>query len=145
MSTNEISLFEQFEQITDGPNREALFDSLRMVRSSRVRFSFMPKRLRGTGVGPAKVMGRILGIEAEDGSGHSWIVKFQPHGIVDRLGVSIREQIITLYYRDASMTSEQSRKGMILPNQYSTEVVVRGGEILMNGVKIGEVPHQRFT
>jgi len=57
--------------IASGPSREELFDGLRLFIEKRViNFNF---KKNGTEI---KVPLIIQGIEAEDGSGESWIIKF---------------------------------------------------------------------
>lgn len=142
MST-EISLYKQFEGISDGPNREALFDNLRLFGTDPlpVRFGFMLKGYSGGETRPNYVVGRILGIEAEDGSGHSWIINFQPHGFEGTDRYSVAEGSVRLYYRDWSGSPGAARKGHLLPLQPKS-LVVRDGEIFLDNQKIADLPTQ---
>ena len=120
-TTETISLVDLFEAISDGPNREALFDSLRLQESNAtVTFGFELKRVRSSRNRPTYVGGRILAIEAEDGSGHSWIITFAPQwlerGPAVHSGSKISESSIKLYYRDHSTDAGRSRTGSILPS-----------------------------
>jgi len=95
--------------IEDGPSREQLFDALRLFDEHKaVRFE-----LRSGAAGRWIFLAHILGIEAEDGSGHSW-------GLRARLEAPNTHQLFSnplqhLYYHDGK------RKGTVLGHNLPSE------------------------
>ena len=101
-------------EIINGPSREELFDGLRLFAEKRA-VGFVIEN-NGREMTPIVWMHSI---EAEDGSGHSWIIKFSigesfigkmPYPINLSKPLQMKSVTVKAYY------STKTRKGVILIN-----------------------------
>ncbi|MCC7289177.1 hypothetical protein IT414_02180 [bacterium] len=142
MSTTElkkVNLLEFFEKVINGPSREELFDSLRLfnLRQTLVEFTLEQKRLRGSMVKPTVIKARVMGIRPEDGSSNRWLVDLLVNQIVNS-DTEPEDPYVSIYF------DTQVRAGhIIVPPQ--REVVVRDGQIVLDGTVIGNLPAATFS
>lgn len=134
-----IDLVELFDKIVDGPSREELFDSLRLhnLRETLVVFVLQHKQLRGTMIEPTAIEARVMSISPEDGSTNRWLVELRVVRILNS-DTESTSSTLPIYF------DTQRRKGQILPPR-RREVVVRDGQIVLDGAVIGNLPTATFS
>jgi len=86
------------KEIEHGPSREKLFDALRLHHEGRTEPFTLPSNAMRYLPGKVKDIKRckVLGVEAEDGSGNSWLLK----------GTYSNGQRFTAYYRTDNRTGK---------------------------------------